>query len=140
MGGETPSAPNPLSSAKLGLGLSQAARWVGAFLQTLTHPCLPQGRGPDPTPPAPPLRPQAWLRSGAGWCESFSLNQYNLLSGSREQICLHLKAASVFVDYEGVSGALSKYRKDHILKAKQTPSSGGPGRAGQEPRSGWRRG
>lgn len=86
---------------------------------------------------APPPSPQAWLRSWAGWRESFSLNQYNLPSGSREQICLHLKAASVFPDYEGVSGALSKFRKDHVPKAKQTPSSGGPGRAGQEPRSGW---
>lgn len=86
---------------------------------------------------APPPSPQAWLRSGAGWRESFSLNQYNLPLGSREQICSHLKAASVFPDYEGVSGALSKSRKDYVLKAKQTLSSGGPGRAGQEPRSGW---
>lgn len=86
---------------------------------------------------APPPSPQAWLRSWAGWRESFSLNQYNLPSGSREQICLHLKAASVFPDYEGVSRALSKFRKDHVPKAKQTRSSGGPGRAGQEPRSGW---
>lgn len=90
--------------------------------------------------PAPPPSPQAWLRSGAGWRESFSLNQYNLPSGSREQICSHLKAASVFADYEGVSGALFKSRKGHIPKGKQTPSSGGPGRAGQEPRSGWGRG
>lgn len=27
----------------------------------------------------------------------------------------------MFPDYEGVSGALSKSRKDHIPKAKQTP-------------------
>lgn len=103
-----------------------------------THQCLLRGKAPGSQAScAPPPSPQAWLRSWAGWRESFSLNQYNLPSGSREQICSHLKAASVFPDYEGVSGALSKFRKDHVPKAKQTPSSGGPGRVGQEPRSGW---
>lgn len=99
----------------------------GAFA-LLAHQCLLPGQAPgSPAFRAPPPSPQAWQRSWAGWRESFSLNQYNLPSGSREQICSHLKAASVFPDYEGVSGALSKFRKDHVPKAKQTPSSGGPG-------------
>lgn len=118
--------------------------WVGPKLRDGGFPSFPH---PDVSAPGkepgshdsctPPPSPQAWMRSWAGWRESFSLNQYNLPSGSREQICSHLKAASVFPDYEGVSGALSKSRKDHVPKAKQTSSSGGPWRAGQEPRSGW---
>lgn len=108
-----------------------------AFLHSSTR-VSPQGRLLGPKLPAPLLpAPRPGCALGLGWRESFSLNQYNLPSGSREQICSHLKAASVFPDYEGVSGALSKFRKDHVPKAKQIPSSGGPGRAGQEPRSGW---
>lgn len=61
-----------------GLVAPKRSRDKGAFLSLGTHPCLPRGRGRDPTPPAPPPSPQAWLRSGAGWRESFSLNQYNL--------------------------------------------------------------
>lgn len=112
------------------------------FFPSAPHPSASApGMGPrSQASCALPSSPQAWLRSGTGWRESFSLNQYKLPSGSREQICLHLKAASVFPDYEGVSGALSKYRNDHVPQAKQIPSSGGPGRAGQKPRSGWGRG
>lgn len=139
VGGETLSAPHATAGGRTGAGLDSSCE-MRVFFPLHTHSCLLRGRGPDPTLPAPPPSPQAWLRSGAGWRESFSLNQYNLPLGSREQICSHLKAASVFPDHEGVSGALSKSRKGHIPKAKQTPSSGGSGRAGQEPRSGWGRG
>lgn len=138
-GGRDAHRPHPTASGQAG-ARSFPGLGMGAFLPPQTRRGLPRGRDRDPTPPAPPPSPQAWLRSGAGWRESFSLNQYNLPSGSREQICSHLKAASVFPDYEGVSGALFKSRKVHIPKGKQTPSSGGPGRAGQEPRSGWGRG
>lgn len=133
--GERLQRPHPTASGQAGAGLVPSE--TGTLFPLHAHPCLLRGMGPDPTLPAPPPSPQAWLRSGAGWRESFSLNQYTLPSGSREQICSHLKAASVFPDYEGVSGALSKSRKGHIPKAKQTPSSGGSGRAGQEPRRGW---
>lgn len=139
MGGEALSAPIPLPAARLELGHSQASGWGLPFRPKPTMVCPGEGTEIPRLLPPPPS-PQAWLRSGAGWRESFSLNQYNLPSGSREQICSHLKAASVFPDYEGVSGALFKSRKGHVPKGKQTPSSGGPGRAGQEPRSGWGRG
>lgn len=139
MGGDTLSDPISLPAARLGCVGHNI--WGRPFLlPPTTHPRLSPRRVRVPRLPAPPPSPRAWLRSGAGWRESFSLNQYNLPWGSREQICSHLKAASVFPDYEGVSGALSKPSKGHIPKAKQTPSSGGPGRAGQEPRSGWGRG
>lgn len=130
------SSPHPTAVGQAVAALILSGE-VGGFL-SLLHRGLAPGKAPGSQAScAPPPSPQAWLRSRAGWRESFSLNQYNLPSGSREQICSHLKAVSVFPDYEGVSGALSKFRKDHVPKAKQIPSSGGPGRAGQEPRSGW---
>lgn len=116
---------------------------MGVFLPSTPHPPVVSAPGKGSSSHAscfPPPSPQAWLCSGAGWRESFSLNQYKLPSGSREQICSHLKAAFEFPYYEGVSGALSESRKDQVPKAKQTPSCGEPGRAGQEPRRRWGRG
>lgn len=87
-----------MRAARLRLCWSELQVGSFPFLCLLPQVC------PHPTPPAPPPSPQAWLRSGAGWRESFSLNQYNLPSGSREQICSLLKAASVFPYYEGFLG------------------------------------
>lgn len=138
VGGESLSAPIPLPAARLGLGWSRAARWGLSFRSMPTHVC--SGEWAQIPRFLPLLQaPRPGCAPGLDGVK-VSASQYNLPSGSREQICSHLRAASVFPDYEGVSGALSKSRKGHIPKAKQTPSSGGSGRAGQEPRSGWGRG
>lgn len=78
MGGEALSVPFLLPAAVLGLGRSQAEPRQGGFPFARYPPLSAPGKGPRSHASCPSSQPQAWLRSGAGWRESFSLNQYNL--------------------------------------------------------------
>lgn len=130
--GETLSAHILLPVVRLGLGQSPAARCGFAFIPIPTHVCPWKG-AQIPRLLPPPSSPQAWLRSGAGCCESFSLNQYNLPLGSREQICSHLKAVSVFPTMRGFPGLSPNPERTTFRKQNKPRALGALGGLGRNP-------